>query len=112
MGAREMHFLVGVDNVFDQDPPSEIPLSVLLANTAASYYDIVPRRFRAGGTRQVLRRGALADCFGPDTVVGLGQGVGHENQTAITDAVGGGLAATGHVYARHRPRRRKRHARR
>lgn len=48
MGAREMHFFVGVDNVFDQDPPGEIPLSVLLANTAASYYDIAPRRFRAG----------------------------------------------------------------
>ena len=27
MGAREMHFFVGVDNVFDQDPPGEIPLS-------------------------------------------------------------------------------------
>ncbi|WP_082456439.1 TonB-dependent receptor domain-containing protein [Novosphingobium sp. Leaf2] len=44
----QFQFFGGIDNVFNTDPPSEIPYQYFNRGTAASYYDVAGRRFRFG----------------------------------------------------------------
>lgn len=44
----QFQFFGGIDNVFNTDPPNEIPYQYFNRGTASSYYDVAGRRFRFG----------------------------------------------------------------